>query len=140
MSPSLIKKVRSFAQPDKINIIDAPPGTSCPVIAAMKNTDFVLLVTEPTPFGLHDLKLALEAIKILGIPHGLVINRSDIGDSRVQAYAGQENLPILMEIPFDRQIAEAYSRGRPIVEEMPEWKEKFLKLYSQVEKRVKQRK
>ncbi|HUV51252.1 MAG: ATP-binding protein [Bacteroidota bacterium] len=140
MSPPLIKKVRSFARSDKINIIDAPPGTSCPVIAAMKNTDFVLLVTEPTPFGLHDLKLALEAVKILGIPHGLVINRSDIGDSRVQEYAGQENLPILMEIPFDRRIAEAYSRGRPIVEEMPEWKEKFLKLYSQVEKLVGQRK
>ncbi|NQT10112.1 MAG: P-loop NTPase [Desulfobacteraceae bacterium] len=140
MSPPLIKKVRSFARSDKINIIDAPPGTSCPVIAAMKNTDFVLLVTEPTPFGLHDLKLAVEAVKILGIPHGLVINCSDIGDSRVQEYAGQENLPILMEIPFDRRIAEAYSRGRPIVEEMPEWKEKFLKLYSQVEKLVEQRK
>lgn len=140
MSPPLIKKVRSFARSDKINIIDAPPGTSCPVIAAMKNTDFVLLVTEPTPFGLHDLKLAVEAVKILGIPHGLVINRSDIGDSRAWEYAGQENLPILMEIPFDRRIAEAYSRGRPIVEEMPEWKEKFLKLYSQVEKLVEQRK
>lgn len=140
MSPPLIKKVRSFARSDKINIIDAPPGTSCPVIAAMKNTDFVLLVTEPTPFGLHDLKLAVEVVKILGIPHGLVINCSDIGDSRVQEYAGQENLPILMEIPFDRRIAEAYSRGRPIVEEMPEWKEKFLKLYSQVEKLVEQRK
>ncbi len=136
MSPPLIKKVRSFAQSDKINIIDAPPGTSCPVIAAMKDTDFVLMVTEPTPFGLHDLKLAVEAVKILGIPYGLVINRSDIGNSRVREYAGQENLPILMEIPFDRRIAEAYSRGRPIVEEMPEWKEKFLKLYSQVEKLV----
>lgn len=136
MSPPLIKKVRSFAQSDKINIIDAPPGTSCPVIAAMKDTDFVLMVTEPTPFGLHDLKLAVEAVKILGIPYGLVINRSDIGNSRVREYAGQENLPILMEIPFDRRIAEAYSRGRPIVEEMPEWKEKFLKLYSQMEKLV----
>jgi len=139
MSPPLIKKVKSYIRPDKsnidkINIIDAPPGTSCPVIAAMNNTDFVLLVTEPTPFGLHDLKLAVEAVKILGIPHGLVINRSDIGDTKVQEYAKQENIPVLLEIPFDRRIAQAYSNGIPIVEQMPEWKDKFLKLYSRIKK------
>ena len=111
MSPPLIKKVRSFENPDKLTIIDAPPGTSCPVIASMKDTDFVLLVTEPTPFGLHDLKLAVGATQILDIPLGLVINRSDLGDDRVRKYALQRRLPILMEIPFDRQIAEAYSRG-----------------------------
>jgi MinD superfamily P-loop ATPase len=134
MSPPLIKKVRSFTRPDITNIIDAPPGTSCPVIAAMKGADFVLLVTEPTPFGLHDLKLAVEAVKILDIPSGLVINRSDMGDSGVKEYAAKEGLPILMEIPFDRRIAETYSRGELMVEAMPEWKEKFLKLYSQIKK------
>jgi len=134
MSPPLIRKVRSLEKPDKINIIDAPPGTSCPVIASMKGADFVLLVTEPTPFGLHDLKLAVGAVRILGIPCGLVINRSDIGDDRVRSYAEEENMPILMEIPFDRQIAEAYSRGEMIVDLMPDWRERFLELYQQIEK------
>ncbi|MCK5436786.1 MAG: ATP-binding protein [Desulfobulbaceae bacterium] len=132
MSPPLISKVRSFARPGMLTIIDAPPGTSCPVIAAIKGTDFVMMVTEPTPFGLHDLKLGVEAVKLLGIPCGLVINRSDIGDDKVREYAEQEDLPILMEIPFDRKIAEAYSRGELIVEVMPEWKEKFLGLYDQI--------
>jgi MinD superfamily P-loop ATPase len=133
MSPPLIRKVREYARPDALTIIDAPPGTSCPVIASMKGADFVLLVTEPTPFGLNDLKLAVGAVNILGIPCGLVINRSDMGDDKVKIYAEKENLPILMEIPFDRKIAEAYSRGEMIVEVMPEWKEKFLKLYQQIE-------
>lgn len=132
MSPPLIKKVKERIKSAKINIIDAPPGTSCPVIAAMKDTDFVLMVTEPTPFGLHDLKLAVEAVKILGIPHGLVINRSDMGNDDVWQYARTENLPILMEIPFDRAIAEAYSRGRLMVEAMPVWKGKFQELFSRI--------
>ncbi len=133
MSPPLIREVRSYTRSNQLTIIDAPPGTSCPVIAAMKGADFVLMVTEPTPFGLHDLKLAVEAVKLLEIPRGLVINRSDIGDDGVQTYAKMENLPILMEIPFDRRIAEIYSRGKLIVEEMPEWKEKFIELYRQIE-------
>ena len=132
MSPPLIKEVRKHEKPDKVTIIDAPPGTSCPVIASMKNTDFVLLVTEPTPFGLHDLKLAVGAVDILDIPRGLVINRSDLGDDQVREYARTLDLPILMEIPFDRQIAEAYSRGNMIVDVMPEWKAKFLELYEKI--------
>lgn len=132
MSPPLIRAVRAFTRPDKLTIIDAPPGTSCPVIAAMKDTDFVLLVTEPTPFGLHDLKLAVGAVKLLNIPSGLVINRSDIGDDKVQAYAKEIGLPILMEIPFDRRIAEAYSKGEMIVEVLPEYKEKFHRLYHNI--------
>ena len=133
MSPPLIKKVRSLGKPQSINIIDAPPGTSCPVIAAMKETDFVLMVTEPTPFGLHDLKLAVEAVKLLDIPCGLVINRADIGTDDVRQYALAENLPILMEIPFDRRIAEVYSNGHLIVEELPEWRPKFFDLFNQIE-------
>ena len=136
MSPPMIRKVREYTRPGILTIIDAPPGTSCPVIASMKDADFVLLVTEPTPFGLHDLELAVEAVKILGIPHGLVINRSDMGDDKVMAYAKQEDLPILMEIPFDRRIAEAYSRGEMIVEVMPEWKDRFSELYLRIEKIV----
>jgi len=136
MSPPLIREVRSHTRSDKLAIIDAPPGTSCPVIAAMKGADFVLMVTEPTPFGLHDLKLAVEAVKLLEIPRGLVINRSDIGDDGVRTYAKMENIPILMEIPFDRRIAEVYSRGKLIVEEMPEWEERFRKLYLHIQEIV----
>ena len=136
MSPPLIQKVRSLVKPETINIVDAPPGTSCPVIAAMKETDFVLMVTEPTPFGLHDLKLAVEAVKLLDLPCGLVINRADIGNDDVRQYAQAENLPILMEIPFDRKIAEAYSDGRMIVEELPEWRPKFYALFNQIKQLV----
>ena len=132
MSPPLIKKVLSLYDPTKLTIVDAPPGTSCPVIEAMKTADFVLLVTEPTPFGLHDLKLAVGAVRILDIPCGLVINRADMGDEAVKAYADKENLPILMEIPFDRRIAEAYSRGDMIVDVLPEWKKQFLNLYNDI--------
>ncbi len=140
MAPPLIRKVREYARPDALTIIDAPPGTSCPVIAAMKDADFVLLVTEPTPFGLHDLKLAVGAVNILDIPCGLVINRSDMGNDDVRDYAKDKGIPILMEIPFDRGIAEAYSKGEMIVEMMPEWKEKFLKMQHQIEAQINKRK
>ncbi|MEW6665858.1 MAG: ATP-binding protein [Thermodesulfobacteriota bacterium] len=132
MSPPLIRKVRAHGLKDKLTIIDAPPGTSCPVIASTKGADFVLMVTEPTPFGLHDLKLAVEAMRVLRVPCGLVINRSDMGDDKVKAYAEAEGLPVLMEIPFDRRIAEAYSRGEMLVEVMPEWKERFIRLYERI--------
>jgi MinD superfamily P-loop ATPase len=132
MSPPLIKKVLSFAETSKTTIVDAPPGTSCPVIESMKPAAFVLLVTEPTPFGLYDLKLAVGAARILNIPCGLVINRADMGDNQVKAYAQSEDLPVLMEIPFDRRIAEAYSIGDMIVEVMPGWKQKFLALYEKI--------
>ncbi|RJR43478.1 MAG: (4Fe-4S)-binding protein [Desulfobacteraceae bacterium] len=140
MSPPLIRRVREYTRPGMLTIIDAPPGTSCPVIATMKGADFVLMVTEPTPFGLHDLKLAVGATKILGIPCGLVINRSDIGDGQAWSYAEQEKIPVLMELPFDRRIAEAYSRGQMIVEVMPEWKERFRTLYDRIEGIVNQNK
>jgi MinD superfamily P-loop ATPase len=136
MSPPLIKKVRSYENPEKLTIIDAPPGTSCAVIASMKDADFVLLVTEPTPFGLHDLKLAVGAAHVLNIPLGLVINRSDLGDGKVKEYAHEINLPILMEIPFNREIAEAYSKGEMLVDVMPEWKDRFIGLHYKIEKLI----
>ncbi len=133
MSPPVIKAVRKREGEAKITIIDAPPGTSCPVISAMTDVDFVLMVTEPTPFGLHDLKLAVEAVKVLGIPGGLIINRSDLGDDKVKEYAKSEGIEVLMEIPFQREIAEAYSRGVPIVESFPQWRKDFRKLYERIE-------
>lgn len=132
MAPPVIKQVRTHANSEGLTIIDAPPGTSCPVITAMKGCDFVLLVTEPTPFGLHDLTLAVEAVKLLGIPSGLVINRATMGNDGVKKYAARENLPVLMEIPFDRQIAVAYSKGELLVSRLPEYKKKFIGLYDQI--------
>lgn len=133
MSPPLIKRVRAARDPERITLIDAPPGTSCPVIAAMNGADFILMVTEPTPFGLHDLKLAVEAVRLLGIPCGLVVNRADIGDDKVFAYAREEGLPVLLTIPFERGIAEAYSRGETIIEALPQWRAKFLQLFADIE-------
>ncbi|MCP4719967.1 MAG: P-loop NTPase [Desulfobacteraceae bacterium] len=139
MAPPIIKQVITHAEPEGLTIIDAPPGTSCPVIAAMKGADFILLVTEPTPFGLHDLTLAVETVKILDIPHGLVINRAGMGNDDVKNYARKEGIPILMEIPFDRKIATAYSKGELIISCLPEYKEKFSRLYDQIKTLVAQR-
>ncbi len=132
MSPPLIKAVRRHEKESELTLIDAPPGTSCPVITAMRGTDFVVLVTEPTPFGLHDLQLAVEAVKVLGIPAGLVINRADLGDGKVEEYAAAEGLEVLLEIPFERRFAEACSRGETIVATSPEWREKFQRLYHRI--------
>jgi len=128
MSPPLIRAVKQDAPKNGLIILDAPPGTSCPVIAAVKGADFVVLVTEPTPFGLHDLTLAVETVRQIGIPFGVVINRSDIGDDRVSAYCRREQIPILMEIPDDRRIAEAYSRGELAVDAVPETLPRFVEL------------
>jgi len=132
MAPPLITEVKSHSRIDGLTIIDAQPGTSCPVITAMRATDFVLLVTEPTPFGLHDLKLAAEAVKVLDIPCGLIINRADLGTNATAYYAHQENIPILMQIPFERRMAKAYSSGKLIVEAFPEWRAKFAHLPAKI--------
>ncbi len=120
--------------PDRksIVLIDSPPGISCPVIEAVKGSDLVVLVTEPTPFGLHDLQLAVETVRALKLRCGVVINRSTIGDQKVWGYCQEQKIPILMEIPDDRRIAEAYSRGELIVEALPEYREAFERLYQQI--------
>ncbi|MDY6953764.1 MAG: ATP-binding protein [Thermodesulfobacteriota bacterium] len=132
MSPPLIEEVKAYIDPKKTTVIDAPPGTSCPVIVTLKGSDFAVLVTEPTPFGLHDLKLAVGAVRILGIPLGIIINRCDVGDDRVVAYAQEEGIPILMEIPNDRKIAEAYSRGIMMVDVKPAMKDQFRAVYEKI--------
>ena len=132
MSPPLIKQVKGCINPARIVIIDAPPGTSCPVIASVKGSDFCILVTEPTPFGLHDLTLAVEVLRKMNIPFGVIINRTNIGDEKVDEYCLRENISILMRIPFDKKIAEVYSRGIPIVESQPEYKNEFKKLFDRI--------
>lgn len=128
MSPPLIRAVKARLRKGLPAILDAPPGTSCPVIATLRGADFVVLVTEPTPFGLHDLKLAVDMVRELRIPFGVVVNRVGIGDDRVRLFCGNEGIPILLEIPDDRRIAEAYSRGELIVEALPEYIALFERL------------
>ena len=136
MSPPLIRAVKARLRKGVPAILDAPPGTSCPVIAALRGADFVALVTEPTPFGLHDFKLAVGMVRELGIPLGVVVNRIGIGDDRVHVFCGNEDIPILLEIPDDRRIAEAYSRGELIVEALPEYLAHFDRLREAVLERT----
>jgi len=132
LSPPLIRQVKKYINPTRTVIIDAPPGTSCPVIAAVLGSDFCVLVTEPTPFGLNDLILAVDVLRKLSMPFGVVINRSDIGDDQVEKYCAKQGIPILMRIPFDREIAVLYSQGIPMVKEKKEYTEKFSDLYRSI--------
>lgn len=132
MSPPLIRQVKKHIDRTRTTLIDAPPGTSCPVINALEGSDYCLLVTEPTPFGLNDLILAVEVLRVMGIPHGLVINRCDIGDDGVESYARDNGIPVLMRIPFDRTIAELYSRGLNIVDHSEGYANPFRALFKDI--------
>jgi MinD superfamily P-loop ATPase len=120
----LIRAVRERASGD-IVIVDCPPGTSCSLVEAVRGTDFCLLVTEPTPFGLYDLDLALKVLEKMEIPRGVLVNKSGIGDRKVYEYLQRRKIPLLMEIPMSREIAELYSRGLILAEGIPEWRERF---------------
>ena len=127
-TPTLIQQVKACMNPEAIRIIDAPPGTSCPVIAAVRDADYVILVTEPTPFGLHDLKLAAAMVRKLGLPFSVVINRQGVGDDRVESWCRQEQIEITMMLPDDRRIAESYSAGRLICDDLPQYQSNFQQL------------
>ena len=132
MATPLIDQVKADLDPEKTVIIDVSPGTACPVIAAVQGSDYCILVTEPTPFGLYDLRLAVEVLRVLKIPFGMVINRAGIGDRKVYEYCEKERIPILLEIPHDTRIARYYSEGVPFVKVMPEWKEQFAGIIDKV--------
>jgi len=136
MAPPLIRQVKKYINNSKNAVIDASPGTSCPVVEAVKGSNFCLLVTEPTPFGLNDLKLAVGMLRKLTIPFGVVINCADIGDEEVKRYCESKNIPILMTIPWERRIAEAYSRGIPLIEVLPEYRNGFYQLYEKLVKNL----
>jgi MinD superfamily P-loop ATPase len=136
MSPPVIRHVKDLADQSEITIIDSPPGTSCPVITAIKNSDFCLLVTEPTPFGLNDLTLAVEAVKELKIPCGVVINRDIKGNGKVKEYCRKEEIPVLLTIPLDTEIARFYSRGITLVKGLPLWESSFIGLYEEIKEIV----
>jgi MinD superfamily P-loop ATPase len=128
----VIKAVKKQINEGENVILDSPPGTSCPFVETVSGSDFCVLVTEPTPFGLHDLKIAVEVLRKIGVPFGVVVNREGIGDKKVYEYCRKENIRIMMEIPYQRRIAELYSKGVPFSLEMPEWEEKFQAFYDEI--------
>jgi len=132
MSPPLIAEVKEYASPTFITIIDSPPGTSCPVIESLRSVDFVLLVTEPTPFGLHDLKLAAEMIEAMNIPCGVAINRSNAEIGPTHDYCKTKQIDIFMEFPDDRAVAEAYSRGEMICDTVDGYRSRIEELLDRI--------
>ena len=134
MATPLIRQVKRLVDKSKNVILDAPPGTSCPVIETVKGSDFCILVTEPTPFGLHDLKITVQVLEDMAIPFGVVVNRAGIGDRKVYDYCDGKSIPILLEIPYERRIAELYSKGIPFSLEMTEYRERFKKLFNDVKR------
>jgi MinD superfamily P-loop ATPase len=133
-TPALIREVKKHIRRDRLAIIDVPPGTSCPVVEAVKDADFVLLVTEPTPFGLHDLKLAVELVHQLNLPFAVAINRDGIGNRDVEKYCRTQKIDIAFRLPDDRRIAEAYSCGQMIVDVSDKYKRQFLSAYDYLER------
>lgn len=136
LATPIIRRLKEKVDPQKVAILDSAPGTGCPVVETMYGADFVLLVTEPTPFGLHDLKLTVNVAKTLGLRMGVILNRDGVGDRGVEEYCEKEGLPILMRIPLDRRIAVAYSNGVPLVLEFSEWHERFLEMFTEIAERA----
>ena len=136
MASPVIKVLQQHINEAGVAIIDAPPGTACPVLAAVGDMDYCVLVTESTPFGFNDLKLAIDVVRALEIPFGVIINRDGLGDSTVEEYCRAEGIPILLRIPNDMRIARLYSEGVPFVKEMPEFKEKFTAMFETIKASV----
>ena len=134
MAGPVIRKLKRWLEPrdDQVVILDAPPGTACPVVEAIRGASYLILVTEPTPFGLHDLKLAVQVAGELGIASGVIINRDGVGDAGVEAFCLAEGLPILMRIPYERAIAEGTAQGAALVDIHPEYIPAFRKLFERV--------
>jgi MinD superfamily P-loop ATPase len=133
MASPVIRALKKRIDPSTVSILDAPPGTACFVIETITGCDFCLLVTEPTPFGLHDLQLAVELTRILEVPAGVIINKAGIGDNTVYTYCEREDIPVLLEIPHSKEIAALSSKGIPFVTRMPSWKDTFLDLFATIE-------
>ncbi|MGC9349592.1 MAG: ATP-binding protein [Anaerolineae bacterium] len=134
MAPPVIRQLKRWALPpdarERTVILDAPPGTACPLVETLHGADVALLVTEPTPFGLHDLRATVDVARgELGLPVAVVVNRADVGDEAVEDYCAATGIPILMRIPLERAIAEGIAEGRTLVDIHPEYREAFQKLY-----------
>jgi len=136
MATPIIHALKEGIDDRRTVIFDAAPGTGCPTIATLSGADAALLVTEPTPFGLHDLRAAVGVARSLDVPPAVLVNRDGIGDDRVERFCREEGIPIVLSIPFDRQIALLYSEGTVLVDAIPEWKERFLALAARLKEMV----
>jgi len=133
MPTPIINQLKTqFHNNEAVTILDSPPGASCAVVATIHDADFVLLVTEPTPFGLHDLKQMLGVLSETGTPSGVIINRDGIGDAKVEDYLAEHSIPILMKIPYQETIAEGLAMGQLLTEIMPSYKSEFTKMFQQI--------
>lgn len=133
LASTLVHALKERQESGVTTLLDAPPGTACQTVATLRGSDFVVLVTEPTPFGLHDLTLAVDTVRALDLPFGVVINRVGAGDDRVQRYCHIEGIRILLEIPDDRRVAAAYSRGELMIDALPEYQAHFARLWQAIE-------
>ena len=133
---TVIRAVKDSIPSDAFALLDAPPGTACPVVETLEGCSFALLVAEPTPFGLHDFTLAVELLRELQLPFAAVVNRVGLGDRRMHDFCRNEGIEILLELPDDRRIAEMYSRGKLLVDEEPEYRQLFEVLYRRLQERV----
>ncbi|RJX20562.1 MAG: (4Fe-4S)-binding protein [Desulforudis sp.] len=133
LAPTVIKAVKRESGGASRVIIDCPPGTSCPVIAALDQVDFCLIVAEDSAFGLHDMQALMEVLRVMHVPFGVIVNRAGLGDGRVLRFCRQEGVKVLESVPFDRQIARLTGRGRLFTAEIPEWREKMRRVWSEVE-------
>ncbi|HID18296.1 TPA: (4Fe-4S)-binding protein [Candidatus Bathyarchaeota archaeon] len=129
----VIEAVRAEANSNGITIIDVPPGASCPVVASIRGVDHLLLVTEPTPMGLHDLALMVDIARMLNLRFTVIVNKAGLGEDGVYDFCRRKGIPILMEIPYTKEIAELYSQGIPFVKAMPDWKEKFREAFQSLQ-------
>lgn len=132
----VIRALKRRIDPARDAILDAPPGSACPVLETVEGGDYCLLVTEPTPFGLHDLKLAVAAIRSLDVPCGVVINRDGSGDDRVARWCEVEGLPVLLRIPDDRRIAELYADGHTFADALEGWSARFRAMLARIRSEV----
>jgi MinD superfamily P-loop ATPase len=140
MATPIIRQLKKLEHSENgvITILDAPPGASCSVVETLRGVDFALLVTEPTPFGLHDLKQMLGILEELKIPYAVVINRVGIGNDEVERFLDQNNIPVLMKIPFDKEIAQGIAAGRPLIDIKPEYQNLFMDTFQRITQFVKQ--
>jgi MinD superfamily P-loop ATPase len=134
MAVPVIRQLKKWTvpKPGQVVICDAPPGTSCPVVETVRGSDYLLLVTEPTPFGLHDLNLAVQVASVLSVPAGVIINRENGPYPRLDNFCAEHNLPVLLRVPFERVIAEGVAQGKTLVDIHPEYVETFHQMFLQI--------
>jgi MinD superfamily P-loop ATPase len=137
LATPVISKLKEYVKEDKeYVIIDSPPGSSCSMVETVIDTDFVLLIGEPTPFGFSDMKIVVEALRHLNKRFGVIINKDGIGNEEMEEYCKNEQIPILMKIPFDLEIAKQYSFGKTLVQAFPKWHEEFTQLAIKIKELV----